>query len=411
MEVPAVPLETQTPAARPGGQGEAADKGFASLLLGSAQEPQDQVDHDTLAALEGLIVTGTPQSESTAGTATPEALLQLFSAAIATTPSETAQKATIHPNSVAGQSAAPIEGGSEPSLDQSSAPVAPPAEGEGKFSASKIQEIARRYPHVLLLDKPVTGKPGAPTANSIPAEGRVSLPELSPRQRQTVSTEKAPPSIGSEPARTSPEAATSNPSDLGALRRAVLHKSHSDAVPERASTPLPSTMGTEGASAASPRAGGFEAALESSRSQQAATPSRPADQVALRIHHAVQAGQDRIQFRLHPAELGRIEVRLDLSEDGPLRVAVLVERGEALELLQRDSRALERALQDAGLKTDQSSLSFDLREQNHGRAREDKGADDGLSDQDQSDELALSGNSSSAAAGEYLRDGLLDITI
>lgn len=409
MEIPAVPLETQTAAVSPGGQGEATDKGFAGLLAGSVQEPQDQADHDTLAALEELIVTGTPQSASTAGTPTLEALLQVFSATIATTPSETAQTAPVQPSSVPGQSAAPIDSGPDLSLDQSSAPVPPPSDGDATFSASKIEDIARRYPHVLILDKSGSGKPAAPTAENVAAEGRVSLPELSPRQRQTVSTERVPAPIGSEQARSSTEAAASNPSDLGALRRAVLHKSHSDAMPERA--PLPSTMVTEGAAAASPRAGGFEVALDSTRSQQAPMPSRPADQVALRIHHAVQAGQDRIQFRLHPAELGRIEVRLDLSDDGPIRVAVLVERGEALELLQRDSRALERALQDAGLKTDQSSLSFDLREQNHGRAHDDKGADDGLAGQDQGEEQALSSNSSSAAAGEYLRDGLLDITI
>jgi flagellar hook-length control protein FliK len=39
-----------------------------------------------------------------------------------------------------------------------------------------------------------------------------------------------------------------------------------------------------------------------------------------------------------------------------------------MELMQRDARGLERALQDAGLKTDSGSLSFNLR--GHDQQRE-----------------------------------------
>ena len=38
-----------------------------------------------------------------------------------------------------------------------------------------------------------------------------------------------------------------------------------------------------------------------------------------------------------------------------------VERSETLDLLQRDARSLERALNDAGLKADSGSLEFNLR--------------------------------------------------
>ena len=40
---------------------------------------------------------------------------------------------------------------------------------------------------------------------------------------------------------------------------------------------------------------------------------------------------------------------------------VNADRPETLEALQRDARGLERALQDAGLRTDSNSLSFNLR--------------------------------------------------
>ena len=178
--------------------------------------------------------------------------------------------------------------------------------------------------------------------------------------------------------------------------------------PDRA--PPPSPSGGDSASAAPSRAGGFDSLLESTQQRQPTAPARPADQLAVRIHHAVEAGQDRIQFRLHPAELGRIEVRLDFNDDGPVRAAILVERGEALDLLQRDSRLLERALQDAGIKTDQSSLSFDLREQNHGR-QQTPDAGNGHAAQDQDEEPILIQNESGGTAQDYLRDGLLDITV
>ncbi len=61
-------------------------------------------------------------------------------------------------------------------------------------------------------------------------------------------------------------------------------------------------------------------------------------------------------------------MKLDIAGDGRAKAMVLAERPETLELLQRDSRVLERALQDAGLKTDHNSLSFDLQ----GRDGEDR---------------------------------------
>lgn len=91
------------------------------------------------------------------------------------------------------------------------------------------------------------------------------------------------------------------------------------------------------------------------------TQSSTATQVAVEIQRAVTAGKDQIRIRLHPAELGQIDVSLKVRNDGTVKVNVTIERPETFDLMQRDSRALERALQDAGLKTDSSSLNFNLR--------------------------------------------------
>ncbi len=92
----------------------------------------------------------------------------------------------------------------------------------------------------------------------------------------------------------------------------------------------------------------------------------PQVQVALHIAKAVKNGADRISIRLNPAELGRVDVKLDVNQAGQVAATVTVERPETLELLKADARALERALADAGLETDRDNLSFNLRDQNAG---------------------------------------------
>jgi len=102
--------------------------------------------------------------------------------------------------------------------------------------------------------------------------------------------------------------------------------------------------------------------------------SLPANQVAVHIERAVAAGQNRISITLHPAELGQIDVKLIIGNDGAVKAILSIERPETLDLLQRDSRGLEKALQDAGLKTDSGSLSFNLKgeaEQDTAARRED----------------------------------------
>ncbi|MBL6951202.1 MAG: flagellar hook-length control protein FliK [Alphaproteobacteria bacterium] len=86
----------------------------------------------------------------------------------------------------------------------------------------------------------------------------------------------------------------------------------------------------------------------------------PGIQVAMHLSKAAQNGIDRMTIRLDPAELGRVHVKLEVGHDGRTIALVAAERPETLELLQRDSRSLERALQQAGLETDSDSLSFSL---------------------------------------------------
>ncbi len=87
------------------------------------------------------------------------------------------------------------------------------------------------------------------------------------------------------------------------------------------------------------------------------------EQVSVNIQKAIKEGADRITIQLRPAELGRIDVKIEVAGDGRTLVHVVADRSDTLDLLQRDARDLARSLQDAGLRADAGNLQFSLREQ------------------------------------------------
>lgn len=74
-------------------------------------------------------------------------------------------------------------------------------------------------------------------------------------------------------------------------------------------------------------------------------------------------GAREFQIRLDPAELGKVEVRLEISDDKTVTARVVVDRVETMHLLQRDARTLERAFEQAGLKTSDGGVDISLRDQ------------------------------------------------
>ena len=88
------------------------------------------------------------------------------------------------------------------------------------------------------------------------------------------------------------------------------------------------------------------------------------EQIAVQIKNAMQNGNSRLTVALHPVELGRVEVKLDIDKDKNVTATIVVDRPATLDMLRNDAKALERALQDAGLQTGNGSLSFNLRDSN-----------------------------------------------
>jgi flagellar hook-length control protein FliK len=111
--------------------------------------------------------------------------------------------------------------------------------------------------------------------------------------------------------------------------------------------------------------GDFSLNLKSVEHPQRPRPHAPPplpQQVAFFMQRAAQEGQERISIQLRPVDLGRIDVQLEFSHDGALRARVVAESAQTLDMLQKDSRQLEKALQQAGVQTDGNSLSFSLRD-------------------------------------------------
>ena len=113
---------------------------------------------------------------------------------------------------------------------------------------------------------------------------------------------------------------------------------------------IDSTVGTQ-----------HSAASGAARPTAVAVPAPVFDQIAMSVNRAAGDGVDHITIQLKPESLGRVDVHLQLGHDGRMSATFVADRQDTLDMLQRDSRGLERALNDAGLRTDSGGLQFNLR--------------------------------------------------
>ena len=89
----------------------------------------------------------------------------------------------------------------------------------------------------------------------------------------------------------------------------------------------------------------------------------PLSGLAMEIAASAKSGKTSFEIRLDPAELGRIDVRIDVDRHGQVTSHLTVERPETLSMLRQDANQLQRALDNAGLSTGNGGLQFSLRDQ------------------------------------------------
>ncbi len=116
--------------------------------------------------------------------------------------------------------------------------------------------------------------------------------------------------------------------------------------------------------------------------QKPTTGSSVVDQVSVKISKAMQAGNDRISIQLKPAELGRIDVKMELTHDGRVMAVVTADNKDTLDLLRRDSGDLQKALENAGMQMDSGDMTFNLRGEENQMDSQGNGRADGTNEED-----------------------------
>jgi hypothetical protein len=83
-------------------------------------------------------------------------------------------------------------------------------------------------------------------------------------------------------------------------------------------------------------------------------------QVYTRFVERFDGRAQRFEVRLDPAELGRVDVRIEIGADRKVHAVLAAHDSAALTDLMRGQRALERALSDAGIDLKDGGVKFEL---------------------------------------------------
>ncbi len=127
------------------------------------------------------------------------------------------------------------------------------------------------------------------------------------------------------------------------------------------------------------------------------------DQVNVRIHQAAKDGAHHMEIKLHPAELGRVDVKIETHPGGQSHITITADSRDTLDALVRDARALEHSLRDAGIKADSQNLQFNLRgdDQQHAKSQQQgEGKESGSQQANGDDDLDADGMDEKLSASE-----------
>jgi flagellar hook-length control protein FliK len=89
-------------------------------------------------------------------------------------------------------------------------------------------------------------------------------------------------------------------------------------------------------------------------------PAAHLSMMAATMARRLENGNREFTMRLDPAELGQVDVKLEMLPGRKVRAVISAEKPEGLAELQRSARDLERALNDAGLDLSEEGISFSL---------------------------------------------------
>ena len=146
------------------------------------------------------------------------------------------------------------------------------------------------------------------------------------------------------------------------------------------------------------------------------TPKIIADDTGYKIVNIVKT-ESGLELKLHPESLGKLQVKIDVTPEGKTSLVVIADKAETLDLLQRDSKGLEKILQENGLKTDSGSLSFNLNDGGDGWKKfqdiqnNERQVAFNLEQLLNDDQIVPTDSVSHAGYGSYVDNGMLDIVV
>lgn len=205
-------------------------------------------------------------------------------------------------------------------------------------------------------------QPGATDATETDATAKTDAPAIPQAPAKPDATAAAKAEAKNDAAKAAVDATAAKKDAAADAADKLAHVDKADDGQKLPTAPLPGTD----ASARTTQATTATPAAQANPGQAQAQAPVPLAVVPNEIAARAAKGATKFDIRLDPADLGRIDVHIDIDSDGRVTSRLFVERSETLALLKNDSRQLERSLQQAGFQTDPGSLQFSLRDSGAG---------------------------------------------
>ena len=178
-----------------------------------------------------------------------------------------------------------------------------------------------------------------------------------PSSGDRADTGKAPTDAKQTPTKSAPQTDSSTSSSASAQADAPQHDT-APSTPASASAQMAGSIAPHNTVQTAPA---LAVNLQVTSSHMGSDAPSALDSLGLTIAAKSQDGIKHFDISMTPPELGRVEVRLSMGDDGKTQASLLVDKPQTLALLQQDAPNLNRALNDAGLSMSNNGLNFSLR--------------------------------------------------
>ncbi len=355
---------TGKPGVEAQGAGEGGQESFATVLAGTVQTteavaagvaPAATVTANASTQISTMIAGATGEADPIPAEAIAEGVVADPSQAV---PAAATQAAIV----TAVTTAAPNLIGAAVVADAEAGDAAIPAEVEGAALPPAATAVVAAAATTVPGSANVANQAASATTTAIPAAETAAKVETADvvegdNAATTANANSQTPAKASATGVTASPASAANPNAATGITTAApeLQAAADPAAGEQAKASA--TVDALAAPAPAPH----EAARAASANTagQAAAPTATV-QVYTRMIERFDGRAQRFEIRLDPAELGRVDVRIEIGADKKVHAVLAAHDSAALNDLMRGHRALERALADAGIDLADGGVKFEL---------------------------------------------------